>query len=87
MCVCRYIYNYVKMQLFPSATSCVCVVPAQELDDNLSGLTHEFEQATAAKLKCQQQAESTANTISLANRYIAHAVSKLKSSFPHPCST
>ena len=63
-------------------TSCVCVVPAQELDDNLSGLTHEFEQATAAKLKCQQQAESTANTISLANRYIAHAVSKLKSSSP-----
>ena len=41
----------------------------QELDDNLAALTEEFETATAAKLKCQQQAEATANTISLANRY------------------
>lgn len=40
----------------------------QELDDNLAGLTQEFEAATAAKLKCQQEAESTAQTISLANR-------------------
>jgi len=41
---------------------------SQELDDNLASLTHEFEVATAAKLKCQQQAEATASTISLANR-------------------
>ena len=41
----------------------------QALDDNLAALTEEFETATAAKLKCQQQAEATANTISLANRY------------------
>ncbi len=38
------------------------------LDDNLAGLTAQFETATAAKLKCQQEAESTALTISLANR-------------------
>ena len=42
--------------------------PPQELDDNLAGLTKEFEEATSAKLRCQQEAESTANTISLANR-------------------
>ena len=40
------------------------------LDDNLAELTNQFEQATAAKLKCQQEAEATATTISLANRYI-----------------
>lgn len=42
----------------------------QELDDNLAELTAKFEQATAAKLKCQQEAESTASTISLANRLV-----------------
>ena len=41
----------------------------KELDDNLAELTRQFEEATAAKLKCQQEAESTATTISLANRY------------------
>ena len=40
----------------------------KELDDNLAKLTQEFEEATAAKLKCQQEAEATASTISLANR-------------------
>lgn len=45
-------------------------LPFQQLDDNLAELTHEFEEATAAKLQCQQQAEATATTISLANRYI-----------------
>ena len=39
------------------------------MDDNLADLTSQFEQATAAKLKCQQEAEATASTISLANRY------------------
>jgi dynein heavy chain len=42
----------------------------QELDDNLAKLTKEFEEATAAKLRCQQEAESTATIISLANRLV-----------------
>ena len=41
----------------------------QELDVNLAELTRNFEEATEAKLKCQQQAENTAITIALANRY------------------
>ena len=40
------------------------------LNDNLAGLTREFEEATSAKLKCQQEAEETAQTISLANRLV-----------------
>lgn len=51
-----------------------CVIFAicchQELDDNLSTLTRQFEEATAAKLKCKQEAEQTAQTISLANRLV-----------------
>lgn len=42
----------------------------QELDDNLGELTAQFQKATDAKLKCQQEAESTASTISLANRLV-----------------
>ena len=42
----------------------------QELDDNLGELTSQFEAATSAKLKCQKEAESTALTISLANRLV-----------------
>lgn len=49
---------------------------SQELDDNLAELTAEFERATAAKLKCQQEAESTANTISLANRLVGGLASE-----------
>ena len=41
----------------------------QELDDNLAKLKKNFEEATEDKLRCQQQAESTAITITLANRY------------------
>ena len=40
----------------------------KELDENLAELTREFEEATAAKLKCQREVEATALTISLANR-------------------
>ena len=40
----------------------------KELDDNLAQLTAQFEKATAAKVKCQQEADATALTISLANR-------------------
>ena len=42
----------------------------KSLNDNLAELTGEFEEATSAKLKCQQQAEETAQTISLANRLV-----------------
>ena len=48
----------------------------KELDDNLAGLTREFETATAAKLKCQQEAEATARTISLANRLVGGLASE-----------
>ena len=48
----------------------------KELDDNLAELTREFETATAAKLKCQQEAETTARTISLANRLVGGLVSE-----------
>ncbi|XP_016077900.1 PREDICTED: dynein heavy chain 9, axonemal [Miniopterus natalensis] len=40
------------------------------LNENLAKLTAKFERATADKLKCQQEAEVTAGTISLANRLV-----------------
>jgi len=40
------------------------------LNNNLAELTAQFEEATAAKLKCQQEAEATESTISLANRLV-----------------
>lgn len=40
------------------------------LNENLQELTDEFETATAAKLKCQRDAEETAMTINLANRLV-----------------
>ncbi|XP_015248307.1 PREDICTED: dynein heavy chain 9, axonemal [Cyprinodon variegatus] len=40
------------------------------LNENLAKLTAKFEKATAEKVKCQQEAESTARTISLANRLV-----------------
>ena len=49
---------------------------SQELDDNLAELTRQFEEATEAKLKCQREAESTALTISLANRLVGGLVSE-----------
>ncbi len=42
----------------------------------MAELTAEFEKATAAKIKCQQEAESTAQTISLANRLVGGLVSE-----------
>ncbi|XP_067860662.1 dynein axonemal heavy chain 17-like [Heptranchias perlo] len=47
-----------------------------ELDENLSKLTAEFEKATAEKLKCQQEADNTNRTISLANRLVGGLVSE-----------
>lgn len=36
----------------------------------MAKLTADFEQATAAKLKCQQEADATNRTIALANRLV-----------------
>ncbi|XP_067914454.1 dynein axonemal heavy chain 17-like [Heterodontus francisci] len=47
-----------------------------ELDENLAKLTSEFEKATAEKLKCQQEADTTNRTISLANRLVGGLVSE-----------
>ena len=52
------------------------IIIFQELDDNLAELTAEFERATEAKLKCQQEAEATASTISLANRLVGGLASE-----------
>ncbi|XP_036884188.1 dynein heavy chain 9, axonemal isoform X2 [Sturnira hondurensis] len=46
------------------------------LNDNLAKLTAKFEKATADKLKCQQEAEVTAGTISLANRLVGGLASE-----------
>ncbi|XP_042198221.1 dynein axonemal heavy chain 9 isoform X3 [Callorhinchus milii] len=47
-----------------------------QLNENLAKLTAKFERATADKLKCQQEAESTARTISLANRLVGGLASE-----------
>uniref|UniRef100_A0A8D0GCW2 Dynein heavy chain coiled coil stalk domain-containing protein n=1 Tax=Sphenodon punctatus TaxID=8508 RepID=A0A8D0GCW2_SPHPU len=46
------------------------------LNENLVKLTAKFETATSDKLKCQQAAEATASTISLANRLVGGLVSE-----------
>uniref|UniRef100_A0A8C5P182 Dynein, axonemal, heavy chain 9 n=1 Tax=Jaculus jaculus TaxID=51337 RepID=A0A8C5P182_JACJA len=46
------------------------------LNENLAKLTAKFEKATAEKLKCQQEAEVTASTISLANRLVGGLASE-----------
>ncbi|XP_037595504.1 dynein heavy chain 9, axonemal isoform X5 [Cebus imitator] len=46
------------------------------LNENLAKLTAKFEKATADKLKCQQEAEVTAGTISLANRLVGGLTSE-----------
>ncbi|MGH0121561.1 UNVERIFIED_CONTAM: hypothetical protein FKN15_040688 [Acipenser sinensis] len=47
-----------------------------QLNANLAKLTSEFEKATADKLKCQQEADSTNRTISLANRLVGGLASE-----------
>lgn len=42
----------------------------QSLEEQLSKLTADFEQATSEKLHCQQEADATNKTIELANRLI-----------------
>lgn len=56
-------------------------LPKQHLNENLAKLTAKFEKATADKLKCQQEAEVTAGTISLANHLVSVSLSCL--SFNH----
>ncbi|KAK7827468.1 hypothetical protein U0070_026674, partial [Myodes glareolus] len=46
------------------------------LNENLAKLTAKFEKATAEKLRCQQEAEVTAGTISLANRLVGGLASE-----------
>ena len=41
-----------------------------DLEATLAKCQSEFEQATAEKLRCQQEAETTAKTIELANRLV-----------------
>lgn len=45
-------------------------VNLQQLELTLAKLTNDFEEAVAAKKKCQDDADSTAETISLANRFV-----------------
>uniref|UniRef100_H0Z5T6 Dynein axonemal heavy chain 17 n=1 Tax=Taeniopygia guttata TaxID=59729 RepID=H0Z5T6_TAEGU len=46
------------------------------LNENLGKLTARFEKATSDKLRCQQEAEATACTISLANRLVGGLASE-----------
>ncbi|XP_026855443.2 LOW QUALITY PROTEIN: dynein heavy chain 9, axonemal [Electrophorus electricus] len=46
------------------------------LNENLATLTAKFERATADKLRCQHEAESTARTISLANALVGGLASE-----------
>uniref|UniRef100_A0ACB8EJH4 Dynein heavy chain 9, axonemal n=1 Tax=Sphaerodactylus townsendi TaxID=933632 RepID=A0ACB8EJH4_9SAUR len=46
------------------------------LNENLAVLTAKFEKATAEKLKCQEEAEATAKTITLANRLVGGLASE-----------
>ena len=66
----------------PSFLSTIFMLfPCQDLDDNLAALTRSFEEATEAKLRSQQEAESTADTITLANRYSNTSGGQLHGSF------
>jgi dynein heavy chain len=47
-----------------------------ELDKNLSDLRAKFEKATADKLKCEEEAQSTQITIGLANRLVGGLASE-----------
>uniref|UniRef100_A0A8U8C9W7 Dynein axonemal heavy chain 17 n=1 Tax=Geospiza parvula TaxID=87175 RepID=A0A8U8C9W7_GEOPR len=46
------------------------------LNENLAKLTARFEKATSDKLRCQQEAEATACTITLANRLVGGLASE-----------
>uniref|UniRef100_A0A8C2C803 AAA+ ATPase domain-containing protein n=1 Tax=Cyprinus carpio TaxID=7962 RepID=A0A8C2C803_CYPCA len=64
----------------------------KQLNENLAKLTAKFEKATADKLRCQQEAETTARTIALANRLVSLASENVRwaeavKSFRHQEST
>ena len=48
----------------------------QALETDLATLTAEFEEATNEKLRCQQEADTTAKTIELANRLVGGLASE-----------
>jgi septal ring factor EnvC (AmiA/AmiB activator) len=48
----------------------------QSLEEQLAKLTADFEQATAEKLCCQQEADATNATIQLANRLVGGLASE-----------
>jgi len=48
----------------------------QSLEEQLAKLTADFEQATAEKLRCQQEADATNATIQLANRLVGGLASE-----------
>jgi dynein heavy chain len=49
---------------------------SQSLEEQLAKLTADFEQATAEKLRCQQEADATNATIQLANRLVGGLASE-----------
>ena len=48
----------------------------KELNDNMAELNAKFEKATNDKLRCQQEADATQSTISLANRLVGGLASE-----------
>jgi dynein heavy chain len=48
----------------------------QSLEEQLAKLTSDFEQATAEKMRCQQEADATNATIQLANRLVGGLASE-----------
>jgi dynein heavy chain len=48
----------------------------QSLEEQLAKLTADFEQATAEKLRCQEEADATSRTIALANRLVGGLASE-----------
>lgn len=54
----------------------LCLTCLQSLEEQLAKLTSDFEQATAEKLLCQQEADATNATIQLANRLVGGLASE-----------
>jgi len=54
----------------------VITTKINQLESDLATLTAEFEKATNEKLRCQQEAETTAKTIELANRLVGGLASE-----------
>ncbi|KAI4493969.1 hypothetical protein M0802_009345 [Mischocyttarus mexicanus] len=56
--------------------SAIIKLKVASLEEQLAKLTADFEQATAEKLKCQQEADATNATIALANRLVGGLASE-----------